>query len=137
VEPLLNIAWLMLILPSVLIWRREPKRISPYLHRAQSCVLLCCLLALLFPVVSATDDLCALQRDVEEPVVTKPTVKQSVSAKSAGFESGSRLTAQLSPSDFLWPANEVHSLVSNSQAVAPVEALSKTARGRAPPCRES
>jgi hypothetical protein len=67
-ELLLNLAWLMLALPAIWIWRRDANCI----HRARGFgrimpfLILGCVLLLLFPVVSATDDLHPMQADIEE-----------------------------------------------------------------------
>lgn len=136
-ESLLNIVWLMLVLSAVLIWRRVPKsvRISPYLQRTQFFVLLCCLLALLFPVVSATDDLHAAQSEVEESGVAKHTVKQSACSKSPTWGNGGGLTAQLLNAASLAPTNELRMLVSKYWQGLPTEAPAYLVHGRAPPLR--
>jgi len=67
-ELLLNVAWLLLALPAIWIWRRDAEGIHPArgFGRAMPFVILGCVLLLLFPVVSATDDLHPMQADIEE-----------------------------------------------------------------------
>jgi len=81
-ELLLNLLWLSLALPAFWIWgtRSVPARDS--LARIRSLVFLGCALVLLFPVVSATDDLRALQPDPEEVSISKCAVKRSPGIKS-------------------------------------------------------
>ena len=83
-ELLLNVLWLLLALPAVVIWRRQSA--SPWSSgkqsRCRSLVLLVCLLALLFPVVSASDDLHPISAEIEESGPFKRTVKQSPGVKS-------------------------------------------------------
>jgi len=67
-ELLLNVAWLMLALPAIWIWRRHADSIHPArgFGRAVPFLILGCVLLMLFPVVSATDDLYPVQANVEE-----------------------------------------------------------------------
>jgi hypothetical protein len=67
-ELLLNVAWLMLALPAIWIWRRDADSIHPArgFGRVVPFLILGCVLLLLFPVVSATDDLHPMQADIEE-----------------------------------------------------------------------
>ena len=67
-ELLLNLLWLFLAMPAFWLWhysRTAPeKRRSSPIH----CLLaLGCLLVVLFPVISATDDLHAMRAEMEEP----------------------------------------------------------------------
>lgn len=67
-ELLLNVAWLLLALPAIWVWRRDAGTLHPArsLARIVSFLTLGCVLLLLFPVISATDDLHPVQADVEE-----------------------------------------------------------------------
>jgi hypothetical protein len=63
-ELFLNLCWLALLLPAYALWRR---RISS--DRSTSLVFICtlgCVLVLLFPVISASDDLHAIGQAMEE-----------------------------------------------------------------------
>src|SRR5580704_16990819 len=84
-EVLLNLFWAMLAVPAALIWWRERRFARNLGHRCFSppLVSLVCLLALLFPVVSATDDMQAMRGEVEESSPAKRVVKQSASAQSS------------------------------------------------------
>lgn len=63
-ELLLNLAWLLLALPAYWLWRG---RKSAHGFSSLQCLLaLGCLLVILFPVISATDDLCAMKAEMEE-----------------------------------------------------------------------
>jgi hypothetical protein len=66
-ELLLNLFWLLLALPAYWLWRYSrtaPKRCR---FDALRCFLaLGCMLVILFPVVSATDDLRAMRAEMEE-----------------------------------------------------------------------
>lgn len=65
-ELFLNLCWLALLLPAFLLWRR---RVSSEPWTRASFVILCtlgCALVLLFPVISASDDLHAVAQAMEE-----------------------------------------------------------------------
>ncbi|MGA7575355.1 MAG: hypothetical protein WCA97_15320 [Terriglobales bacterium] len=70
-ELFLNLCWLSLLLPAWLLWRRRHgsgKAVTSTGKRAPL-VFLCalgCALILLFPVISATDDLHAMRPEMEE-----------------------------------------------------------------------
>jgi hypothetical protein len=134
VEPLLNIAWLILVVPAALLFRCGAGEGLPLRRPTRSLLLLGCLLALLFPVVSATDDVYALQRDVEEPIVTKFTAELSVSSKSPAFAISGGLPAHVPQVGFCLPTNEIHLLVLALQAIAPIEGVTRACCSRGPPC---
>jgi len=83
-ELLLNVAWLLLALPAVWIWRRDAQCIHPArgFGRAMPFVILGSVLLLLFPVISATDDLHPMQADIEESS-SRRAAKQLNSDRSA------------------------------------------------------
>ena len=65
-ELFLNLCWLGLLLPAYWLWQRRPS--SDHSTRT-SIVFICtlgCALVLLFPVISATDDLHAMRPEMEE-----------------------------------------------------------------------
>jgi hypothetical protein len=64
-ELLLNLMWLLLMVPAYLLWRDS--RRHPQAHRSSLVLLvLACTLAILFPVVSASDDIQAMRPEMEE-----------------------------------------------------------------------
>jgi len=78
-ELFLNLCWLSLLLPGYLLWR---KRTSS--DRRAAFVFLCtvgCALILLFPVISATDDLHAMRTEMEESGLNKRSVRLTGSEK--------------------------------------------------------
>lgn len=78
-ELLLNILWLILALPAFFVWHRQSGfwRVAGKRCHSRSFILLGCLLTLLFPVVSASDDLHSQSAEIEESSAFKRTVKQS------------------------------------------------------------
>src|ERR1700692_2783574 len=77
-ELLLNLAWLLLVLPAFGIWRQATvaKRQNRFNSR-QGLLALGCLLVLLFPIISATDDVHAMRTEMEEPGTSKRNVRQA------------------------------------------------------------
>ena len=87
-ELLLNLAWLLLALPAYFLWRGCRSTSATRRFTAVQCLLaLGCMLVILFPVVSATDDLRAMRAEMEESPVSKRSIGQS---------SGERLSASKS-----------------------------------------
>ncbi len=83
-ELLLNLLWLTLALPAVWMWRHKSvcARERRCFDRIRPVVLFGCVLMLLFPVVSATDDLHAMGQEIEESNPSKRVVKQVAVDKS-------------------------------------------------------
>jgi len=84
-ELLLNLAWVLLALPAYWIWRREAERRGRRFSAWQGLLALGCLLVLLFPVVSASDDLHVMRAEMEDSSVSKRTVRHSGSEKTSGW----------------------------------------------------
>jgi hypothetical protein len=85
-ELLLNMVWLLLALPACWLWRtawdaRERNSPSPL----QCLLALGCVLVLLFPVISATDDLHAMRAELEES--SKRSLRLGLGGKSSGADS--------------------------------------------------
>jgi hypothetical protein len=97
-ELLLNCFWLMLLVPAWWLWRRQPASVRNSRHFDSARFLLClaCILFLLFPVISATDDLRAMRSEMEEPGPSKRAVRQAGSEKATPWHG--RLSAP--PAEF-------------------------------------
>jgi hypothetical protein len=91
VELLLNILWLLLVGPGIYLWVRR-RRTKPSF---QFCIALACLLFLLFPVISASDDLHAMRSEMEESSPGKQVLEQ-IAKRSPGVASTAP-PAQLTP----------------------------------------
>ena len=77
-ELLLNLAWLLLALPAYWLWREcSGVQRRRHISSAQCLLALGCLLVVLFPVVSATDDLHAMRSEMEESSSSKRGLRQS------------------------------------------------------------
>jgi hypothetical protein len=133
-ELLLNLAWMLLALPAYWLWRRDAgARLVRRVSSLQCLLALGCVLVLLFPVISASDDLHAMRAEMEDSSISKRTVRQAATDKSS--------TGVHRPQGFLATAAGVVSL--GAPEVGPLEVsvtcLSPLARpcifhgGRAPP----
>lgn len=86
-ELLLNLAWLLLALPACWLWRRSRSAHADHKFTSLQCVLaLACLLVMLFPVISATDDLVAMRTEMEESPLGKRSVRQASSDRSSPWK---------------------------------------------------
>jgi len=86
-ELLLNVAWLLLALPAFWLWRGS--KAAPVVRKftALQCLLaLGCMLVVLFPVVSATDDLRAMRSEIEESPASKRTVRTASNDKTSSWK---------------------------------------------------
>ncbi|HUJ93953.1 MAG TPA: hypothetical protein VLW84_01710 [Terriglobales bacterium] len=83
-ELILNLLWLLLAIPAVWLWRRGPVHApdARWLPWFRPLLLLACVLVLLFPVVSATDDIHAMRSEAEEPGLSKRSVRISAGDRS-------------------------------------------------------
>jgi len=87
-ELLLNLFWLLLAMPAFCLWRYS--RIAPDRRKANpfhGLLTLGCLLVILFPVISATDDVRAIRAEMEESPTGKRSVGQSSGEKSSASKS--------------------------------------------------
>lgn len=100
-ELFLNLCWLSLVAPAYVLWRqRTAAPIANSRGRSSAVpplVFLCVLggaLVLLFPVISASDDLNAMRAEMEESTPCKRSLSSSVAEKaSVGHSRWQNLTA--------------------------------------------
>ncbi|HEV2401729.1 MAG TPA: hypothetical protein VGS27_32645 [Candidatus Sulfotelmatobacter sp.] len=98
-ELLLNLAWLLLALPAFLLWRDSRSAHTRRKFTAFQCLLaLGCMLVMLFPVVSATDDLRAMRAEMEESPTSKRSIAHSSSEKA--FASNSQVQSAVAISSY-------------------------------------
>ena len=98
-ELLLNLTWLLFALPAYWLWRGARSAPAGRKFNSLQCLLtLGCLLVILFPVISATDDLCAMQTETEESPASKRTIRQISSDKTPAWkwQTPPALTAKIS-----------------------------------------
>jgi hypothetical protein len=132
-ELLLNFAWLLLALPAYWLWRGSKgpcpqRRFSPW----QCLLALACLLVLLFPVVSATDDLRAMRAEAEEsPAGKRSSIRQVSGDKSSAWKSQTQPALAAMTSFFVSGDQGRQPLLTLQSPFAPAPAIQRT--GRAPP----
>ena len=77
-ELFLNLAWMLLALPAYWLWRNACSAPREKHFSSLQCFLaMASVLVLLFPVVSATDDLHAMRTEMEESSPCKRTIRQA------------------------------------------------------------
>lgn len=127
----------MLAVPAFWYWRHEPAyaRNSRGIDRVRPFVLLGCALMLLFPVISATDDLQAMGQVMEERAPTERIIKQFAGGeKSHSHLSGDgTLPATLAYSLSLSPNHQICGLVLIHPVLLPEQTLPGGMSCRAPP----
>lgn len=84
-ELLLNLAWILLALPAYWLWRQDAAaRAARRVSSLQCLLALGCVLVLLFPVISASDDLHVMRAEMEESS-SKRTVRQTAGDKASAW----------------------------------------------------
>lgn len=135
-ELLLNLLWLTLALPALWIWWCVPAQVrhSSGARGARPFLLLICVLVLLFPVISATDDLHPMRGEMEESNPFKRIVQQASSSGSSIWLSQPHgfLVRAVSDSG-ICPGNKVCALISPGSFVFPDVAVFSQRDSRAPP----
>ena len=134
-ESILNLIWLMLALPLFLLWRqaRRSATVSGPGCRTNAFVLVGCLLVLLFPVISATDDVQASRFEMEEASAGKSLTKHSAGLKvsMSGNDAGS--PTLLRSVALYAPGNRLSEPVPTYAVFLPPCCRTSTIGGRAPP----
>src|SRR5580704_416705 len=133
-ELLLSLVWLTLAVPVIVLCWRAPQTAwgSRKHQRSYFFVLTICLLALLFPVVSASDDLCAMQVEFEEAGGGRTTTKSAGSDSSSSHHQFSTVAAVVCPAS-LGPQNEPCGEVSQHVQALPEHVVAGSVGDRAPP----
>jgi hypothetical protein len=133
-ELLLNLAWVLLVLPGYWLWRRDAGLRAARCVTSLQCLLaLGCVLVLLFPVISASDDLHAMRAEMEDSSISKRTVRQAGSDKNSAWVNRLQGAPAVAASAVRLVPPEVRPL---EVSVACVSALARPCvfhGGRAPP----
>lgn len=134
-ELLLNILWLGLAVPAIWLWLRDPARSGNSAWRilVRPLLLLACVLALLFPVVSATDDLHAMRSEMEEPGPCKRALRPGSGDKSASWLSNCSLATHLFGVSLPHPGSEFCDVALALQSPLPLLVHRGPSGCRAPP----
>ncbi len=78
-ELLLNLFWLLIAASALYAWSRRRDGVAARSHL----IALICLLALLFPVISATDDLHAMRPEIEDSASNRRAFRAGAADKAA------------------------------------------------------
>jgi hypothetical protein len=133
-ELLLNLAWVLLALPACWLWRRDAgARVARRITPLQCLLALGCGLVLLFPVISASDDLHAMRAEMEESASSKRTVRQAASDKNSAWVNRLQGAPAVAGSAVWLVAPEVERLEDSVVWLAPVARPRMVHAGRAPP----
>jgi hypothetical protein len=135
-ELLLNLAWMLLALPACWLWRRDAGlRLARRVSSLQCVLALGCALVLLFPVISASDDLHAMRAEMEESSTSKRTVRLASGEKhSAWVNRMQGPPALMSMSSALWlPTPPLARRDISIPCITPVARPCALQAGRAPP----
>ena len=130
-ELLLNLAWLLLALPAYWLWRDSRCAHGRRFASIQILLALGCMLVILFPVISASDDLVAMRAEVEETPASKRSVGHKAGEKASAAKWHSQPLAALI-SDFS-VAHDEAGLVEFLQSFFTPEIRGLDLRSRAPP----
>ena len=129
-ELLLNLAWLLLALPAYWLWRSAKRR---SLSSRQCLLALVCVLTLLFPVISATDDLHAMRAEMEESGTGKRSVRQAGGEKSSAWTNLLHTPVAIATDTTIWTAPEFGPFEIIGVLRSPLGRHVKSDSGRAPP----
>ncbi len=136
-ELLLNLAWLLLAMPAYWLWRSSRIASAGRKFNSLQCLLtLGCMLVILFPVISATDDLCAMRAEIEESPASRRTIRPTSNDKASPWKSQSPPALAATTISLLFVSDEgwqQATILPLSVPTAP--AIERT--GRAPPSSRS
>jgi hypothetical protein len=133
-ELLLNLVWLLLALPAYWLWRREAgARPGRGITSLQCLLALGCVLVLLFPVISASDDLHAMRAEMEDSSISKRTVRQAGSDKNSAWVNRLQGPPAAVAGPVLLVAPQVVRLEVSAERVSPLARPCIFLGGRAPP----
>ena len=133
-ELLLNLLWVVLALPAYWLWRRDSGMRSAHRVSAlQGLLALGCVLVLLFPVISASDDLHAMRAEMEDSSISKRTVRAAGSDKNSAWVNRLQGPPAAVASAVRLMVPEVGRLEVSVPCVSPVARPCVFLGGRAPP----
>jgi len=133
-ELLLNLAWVLLGLPGYWLWRRgAAARRERRVTALQFLLALACVLVLLFPVISASDDLHAMRAEMEDSSISKRTVRQTGSDKTSAWVNRLQGPPAMVASASWIPVLEVRVFEGSDVHESPLSRPRVLNAGRAPP----
>jgi len=133
-ELLLNLLWVLLVLPACWLWRRDAGvRLGRRVSSWQCLLALGCALVLLFPVISASDDLHVMRAEMEDSSISKRTVRQAGSDRNSSWVNRLQGPAAVVASTFGLAAPEIGRLEISVRSLSPLARPCAFRGGRAPP----
>jgi len=102
-ELVLNLVWILLCVPAFWVFRRNLRNFSS----AQRFLSLACALVILFPVISATDDLHAAPKAMEQSTSTKRSLKPGAQDKASAHNQLRTSAAHVIVAVSVCPGSEV------------------------------
>jgi hypothetical protein len=133
-ELLLNLAWILLVLPAYWLFRRGAHTRAARRVTAMQCMLaLGCVLVLLFPVISASDDLHVMRAEMEESSSSKQTVRQATAEKNSSWVNRLQTPPAIVAGTNWLVVSEPGHLEVSSVSVSPLAGAANSHAGRAPP----
>jgi hypothetical protein len=133
-ELLLNLAWVLLVVPAYWLWRRDAgARPARRVSSLQCLLALGCVLVLLFPVISASDDLHAMRTEMEESASSKRTVRQATGDRSATWVNRLQSAPAMAASAMWLPIPEVERFRISFRPLSTLASRYPSHAGRAPP----
>lgn len=136
IELVLNLFWIALALPAFYLWRRQAQsvRSTRRISSLQCILLLGCVLMLLFPVVSATDDLHFIRPESEESSPTRRALRTAANDRGVAWTGGLATQPAILVRSNIATASVVIHLISASVDRPRLIGLAPTLSGtRAPP----
>lgn len=133
-ELLLNLAWLLLAVPAYRLWRgsRTPSARGK-LTALQALLALGCVLVVLFPIISATDDLCAMRTEMEESSSSRRSARQACNDKASASNVRLQGPPALLETPIIISADKVPAELLPESAFHPLTVSRFRHFGRAPP----
>jgi hypothetical protein len=130
----LNLAWMLLVLPAYWLWRQDTSaRLARRVTSLQCLLALGCVLVLLFPVISASDDLHAMRAEMEESATSKRTVRVATGDRSSAWINRLQTPPAKAASAGWFSVPEVERLEVSSITASPITRACDLHAGRAPP----
>ena len=133
-ELVLNLAWILLALPAYWLWRRgRGARRAREVTSLQFVLALGCVVVLLFPVISATDDLHVMRAEMEDSSISKRAVRQAGNDKTSAWINRLQGPPAMAASGNWLPALEIRLFEDAVVHVSPLSRPCVLNAGRAPP----
>jgi hypothetical protein len=130
-ELLLNLLWILLALPAYWVWQQSQCTKRQRVQSRHSLLLMACVVLLLFPIISASDDLQAMRPEVEES--SSRDLRHAQGSRHADIVDASGIVALLSGPAIVSPQFACVGLTTIPVLALPATPVQLHSSGRAPP----